>query len=306
MRCSSLPWRRIAILCFNTVLVCQQPEPTASATVPATPSQFIKNLRHAEIVERVQSDARTDGDLLLGVDWATAMEALDWGQADFDQPIGTLSAEDRVLLYAYWNQQGHVAELSEAFRQMFANSRPRDPFIVVDLGCGPFTGGLAFAGQLGADETFDYIGVDRSSEMRRFGEKLAAALDGEPEAPRISRQWAPDISSVHWKPPKGWRPVLVIVSFLLASPTLDVQALLAELSRLLRTIGRGEVTVLYTNSAKAGPNRNLPVFRSVLLAAGLPEVANDVGTVQTERSTRALRYALFHRAKQRKLPLGGN
>ena len=274
--------------------------------MPATPAQFIQNLRQAEIVDRVQSDARTDGDLLLGVDWATAMAALDWGQADFDQPIGTLSAEDRVLLYAYWNQKGHVAELSEAFRQMFANSRPRDPFIVVDLGCGPFTGGLAFAGQLGADERFDYIGIDRSREMRRFGEKLAAALDDKPEAPRISRQWAPDITSVHWTPPKGWRPVLVIVSFLLASPTLDVEALLDGLSRLLRTVGRGEVTVLYTNSAKPGPNRNLPVFRAVLLDAGLREVVNDVGTVQTERSTRALRYALFHRPKQRKLPLGGN
>lgn len=234
------------------------------------------------------------------------MEAINWGQADFDQPIGTLSAEDRVLLYAYWNQQGHVAELSEAFRQMFAGGRPRDPFIVVDLGCGPFTGGLAFAGQLGAEERFDYIGVDRSGEMRQFGEKLAAALDGKPEVPRISRQWVPDISSVHWTPPKGWRPVLVIVSFLLASPTLDVKALLAELDRLLRMVGRGEVTVLYTNSAKDRPNRNLPLFRAALSDAGLREVVNEVGTVQTERATRSLRYALFHRPKQRKLPLGGD
>jgi len=275
-------------------------------TVPATPAQYIQDLRHTEIVQRVRSDRRTAGDLLLGVDRATAMEAINWGQADFDQPIGTLSAADRVLLYAYWNQQGHVAELSEAFRQMFAVSRPRDPFIVVDLGCGPFTGGLAFAGQLGAGERFDYIGVDRSREMRRFGEKLAAALDGEPKAPTISRQWAPAISSVHWTPPKGWRPVLVIVSFLLASPTLDVRALLAELSHLLQAVGRGEVTVLYTNSAKAGPNRNLPVFREVLLDAGLREVVNEVGTVQTKRATRSLHYALFHRPKQRKLPLGGD
>ena len=177
---------------------------------------------------------------------------------------------------------------------------------MVDLGCGPFTGGLAFAGQLGAHERFDYIGVDRSREMRRFGEKLAAALDGKPDAPRISRQWAPDIPSVHWTPPKGWRPVLVTVSFLLASPTLDVQALLGELSHLLRTVGRGEVTVLYTNSAKAGPNRNFPLFRTVLLDAGLREVINEVGSVQTERATRSLRYALFHRRKQRKLRLRGD
>ena len=33
------------------------------------------------------------------------MEAVGWGQADFDEPVGALSAEDRVLLYAYWNQR---------------------------------------------------------------------------------------------------------------------------------------------------------------------------------------------------------
>ena len=303
--CSKSTLRHDTQYCVLVQSSQHQPEPT-DPTVPATPAPYIQDLRHAEIVQRVRSDPRTDGDdLLLGVDRATAMEAIKWGQADFDQPIGTLSTEDRVLLYAYWNQPGHVAELSEAFQQLFSSRRPSDP-LVVDLGCGPFTGGLAFAGQLGARERFDYIGIDRSREMRRFGEKLAAALAGEPEAPTIRHQWAPDVSSVDWTPPKRWRPVLVIVSFLLASPTLDVKALLAELSHLLQAVGRGEVIVLYTNSAKAGPNRKLPAFREGLLREGFRQVVNEVGTVKTERATRSLRYALFHRPKQRKLPLGGD
>lgn len=112
------------------------------------------DLRRNEIVLRVQNDPRSVGDLVLGVDRDAALDAIDWGQADFDKPAGMLTAEDRVLLYAYFNQLGHFEELSEAFRQMFSHSRPRDPFIVIDLGCGPFTAGLAFAGQLVAFKTW--------------------------------------------------------------------------------------------------------------------------------------------------------
>ena len=55
------------------------------------------------------------------------MEAINWGQADFDEPTGALSAEDRVLLYSYLNQLGHLEELSEAFHQVFSKAAPADP-----------------------------------------------------------------------------------------------------------------------------------------------------------------------------------
>ena len=166
------------------------------------------------------------------------MEAVGWGQADFDEPVGALSAEDRALLYAYWNQRRHLEELTEAFRQLFGTNRPAEPLIVVDLGCAPFTGGLALAGQLGHQEWFDYIGVDRSRTMRELGEQLAVAAESAPGTPRIGRHWAADISSVDWRQPPGWRPVIVIVSFLLASPTLQVETLMAELEHLLEKLSR--------------------------------------------------------------------
>ena len=109
--------------------------------MPVTLPQLLQDLRRTEIVERVQRDPRTRGDLVLGVDHRTAMEAIDWGQAEFDQPFGSLSAEDRVLLYAYWNQRRHLEELTEAFHQLFSTNRPTDPLIAIDLGSGPFTGG---------------------------------------------------------------------------------------------------------------------------------------------------------------------
>ena len=274
--------------------------------MPVTLPQSLRDIRRAEIVERVQRDPRTHGNLPLGVDPGAAMEAIGWGQADFDEPVGALSAEDRVLLYAYWNQRRHLEELTEAFRQLFGTNRPAEPLIVVDLGCGPFTGGLALAGQLGHQEWFDYIGVDRSRTMRELGEQLAVAAESAPGTPRIGRHWAADISSVDWRQPPGWRPVIVIVSFLLASPTLQVETLMAELEHLLEKLSRGATTVLYTNSANAGPNRNFPTFRDALTGAGFRLVADDTGAVETERRMLELRYALFRRGQQNTLRLGGH
>lgn len=264
------------------------------------------DLRRTEIVRPVLSDPRTLGDLVLGVDRDTALEAIQWGQADFDKPIGTLSAEDRVLLYAYFNQPGHIEELSEAFRQMFSQARPEDPLIVVDLGCGPFTAGLALAAQLGATEQFDYIGVDRSQTMLEFGERLAAAAETMPTLPQIRRQWASDVASIPWTDPPGWRPVLVVVSFLLASRTLSVEQLLNDLKALLSTLGRGEVFVLYTNSASERANQTFPILRKMLVDTHFNTVVDDIGVVHTERRTRNLRYALFHRRAQRTLEISGD
>lgn len=268
--------------------------------------QFLLNLRRTEIVERVIHDPRTVGDLTLGIDRSAAMEAINWGQADFDEPVGTMSPDDRALLYAYWNQRGHLEELSEAFCQLFGTNRPSEPFIVVDLGCGPFTGGLALAGQLASHERFDYIGVDRSRAMQRLGEQLALALESMDDAPQVNRCWASNLHSVVWGDPLSWRPMVVIVSFLLASPTLEVEPLLVDLERLLCMLSRGETTVLYTNSPKAGPNRRFPVFQRGLEDRGFRMVADDTGPVRTERGTRDLRYALFRRGPERTLRLGGD
>ena len=121
--------------------------------------EWIHELRRLNVVDRVKKDLRSTNNTYLGLDYASAINAIAWGQATFDQPIGDCSAEDRVLLYAYINQLGHLEELTAAFRMLFP-SGPPEKTIVIDLGCGPFTGGLAFAGVLGANARFDYIGMD--------------------------------------------------------------------------------------------------------------------------------------------------
>ena len=270
--------------------------------------QWLQQLREIEIVTRVKEDPRSTGNTILGVDPDVARDqVVEWGQADFDSHWNGLSPEDRVLLYAYFNQKGHLEELFEALRMLFPTPNSLETPIVVDLGCGPFTGGLAFASVLGC--RFDYIGVDRSEAMLDLGERLAASAEqGFDEIPQVARQWATGIDAITWKPAPGWRPVIVIVSYLLASPTLDAEALVADLCRLLNKLGKGRVTVFYTNSKDPDANRQFSKFRRALVGAGFKLCKDKIGSIKIERlaieKDRVFRYALFHRQKQNILPLG--
>ena len=278
--------------------------------MPVELPQWLMHLRRSEIVARVHDDLRSTGGTLFGVDFEiAAREVIGGGQADFDRPWNGLSPDDRALLYGYINQLGHLEELVEAFRMLLDDAPlPGDP-IAIDLGCGPFTGGLSLAATLDRRYRLDYIGVDRSRAMRELGEKLASAAAELDRTLRIERHWSPDIPSVAWGSAPGWRPVIVIVSFLLASPTLDAGELIGELEGLLARLGRGPVTVLYTNSPRAETNRSYPIFHTALLGAGFELKADDTGSIEVERRggpiRRKVRYALFHRGDQRTLRLGG-
>ena len=102
--------------------------------------------------------------------------------------------------------------------------------------------------------------------------------------------------------------MIVVVSYLLASPTLNAAELIGELDDLLQRLGCGPVTVLYTNSARPDANLSFPVFRQELEGAGFELKADDTGRIDIERlqgqRERRLRYALFHRQSQNLLALG--
>ena len=266
---------------------------------------WLIELRKSEVTDRVRDDPRSHGSTLLGMDRDKAFRAVRGGQADFDAQRGHLTPDDLALLYAHLNQRGHLEELVAAFGQLFDDARPVDP-IVVDIGCGPFTGGLALAATLGDDPRFDYIGVDRADSMRRLGGRLAGSglLPG-----RVTAHWAPDIGAVPWPRAPGFRDVIVIVSYLFASPTLDAEVMFGGLDGLLARLGGGAVTLLYTNSAREEANRQYPGFRARLEEAGFRAHAEDRGEIVVSRKEgrreRQLSYALFHRPPLQTLSPGG-
>ncbi|MGQ0593975.1 MAG: hypothetical protein ACT4QB_15425 [Gammaproteobacteria bacterium] len=268
---------------------------------------WIAELRRTEVIERVHADGRTSPDRPLGIEKRRIQsDAICGGQADFDAPWESLSGGDRALLYCYYNQLGHLEELAAAFQMLFGTVRTMDDPFVLDLGAGPCTAGLALAGILGNAARFTYIGVERAASMSRLGERLAVAAAARMTA--VERHWYESISTIRWPKPPSWRPVIVVVSYLLASPTVRANELVAELDAFVSKVGRGAVTVLYTNSPLAGPNRAFPAFRDALATAGFSLFADDLGGIMVNRYTgpqmRNLRYALFHRKARTILPLG--
>lgn len=267
---------------------------------------WLARLRRQEIIDVVKNHPNTHNGLVLNLSRQEIVDkAICSGQADFDAPYLHLNGAERALLYAYFNQLGHLEELIEAFTQLFRNVCPPDPLIVVDAGCGPFTGGLALSAVI--NTPFSYIGVDRSVSMRDLGEQLARSAQDLGVLTCSDRQWVADFDSIKWHRPPDWRPILVVASYLLASPTLDVAAFVRNIEGVCNLFGRGPVTVLYTNSALPRPNRSFPLFRNGLRDLGFKIIADDQGEITIERfqelRTRQLRYALFQRDAQTILKL---
>jgi hypothetical protein len=274
----------------------------AGARIEVALPPWLQDLRNREVVSIVRRDPRTGFGRLLGVAEADVFqEVLRGGQADFASPCAGLLPDDLALLYAYYLQLGHVEELVEAFGQHLSGCNINQP-VVIDLGCGPFTGGLAVAAALQPPNGFSYIGMDRASAMCRLGETLALATVQRRRLD-ITRIWTSDLNEVQWPGPPRWRPVIVIVSYLLASPTIDPVALATDLARLLERIGRGPLTLLYTNSVYVDKNVHFPAFRGALESIGLKLIKDEIGEVETNRRKRTLRYALFYRAAQDTLEL---
>ena len=267
---------------------------------------WLQELRREEIIDPIKSDLRSQkpqNQVFLGLSKQQAFNAIAGGQADFTKPYGDLSTDDLALLYAYLNQKGHLEELISAFRQIFSGTKLSD-LICLDLGSGPFTGGLALASTLGEYGSFDYIGIDLAPCMQKLGEHLASSL----RVPgNIKRQWCSHINDVKWTEPPSWRPVLIIISYLLASHTLNVTNLISELTKLLTRFGHDKAILLYTNSAAERHNSNFDTFQKHVIKAGFKNEIDDIGTVAVKRghqnTIRQLRYSLFTRPEIKKLSL---
>lgn len=265
--------------------------------------KWLTELRETQIVDRIRNDKRSIRDTILGISFQSASDVIQRGQTDFTKPHANFSTEDLALIYAYCNQRRHLEELIAAFGQIFAKTRPKNP-IVVDLGCGPFTGGLALAAAIGKKTSFKYIGIDRAECMRNLGEQLAATA----QLPnKITRHWSETITGVNWMQPPSWDEIIVIISYLFASPTLDARKLFSDLKTLLERLGTGRVLLLYTNVTQNNKNEQFNIFQEDLQKSDFKCLAFKDGKVWADRSGETkchdLKYALFVRPPQNQLKL---
>jgi len=261
---------------------------------PAWMDDLLADLVHTPIT----TDERTLNNPGTYLGWPTGRifaEVIEYGQADFDTAKGHLSADDRALLYARFNMPRHLDELGEAFSQLFTDASRAGKPTVLDLGCGPFTAGLALTRVLGPARPFRYFGIDRATSMCALGERFAAGARerGQLHA-QTSLKFGDELTRVDFGPVRG-DTTIAVASYLLASPTIDVDELVTSLCDAFARIGPGPAVVLYTNSAHPIPNKKYPEFRDRLVAAGFEVVVDATEMFLKTGSPKELRYALLRR-----------
>lgn len=270
--------------------------------------QWLENLRRQLIVEPIQMRSRGNLSAPLGKTPAWIFQhAIGGGQADFDQPIADLASQDRVMLYALFNQKSHIDELIHAFELFLPRADLVEGTTVVDIGCGPFTTGLALANVVGNVASYRYFGIDVSSAMRALGQEFAISVRQAGELhDRTSVSFHPDLTGVDFGARRGAERTLFVLSYLLASDSIDPAALVNDIDSAANRIGWGPVYVLYTNSATEYNRRHFPQFQASMEAAGFKleqpaEVAVFNDFMGRERH---IHYALFLRKGRRLVPIG--
>lgn len=221
--------------------------------------------------------------------------AIGGGQANFDEPIDGLEPIDRVMLYALFNQKGHVPELIHAFSQLVDHPRQFNGATMLDIGCGPFTAGLALANVVGSEGAFRYYGVDLSVQMCSFGAKLAEAAKAAGGLnPLTHVEFNGSADNINFGEPRSNR-TLVVLSYLLASKSLNIELIVRQIVDACARIGPGPVTILYTNSAVAERRAAFPELERRLIAAGFTCNVVDTELLVDGDLRRDIHYALFAR-----------
>lgn len=259
---------------------------------------WLADVRRRLIIEPITNDPRESGvrDTRLGVPvpWIFR-NAVGGGQASFDEPLPPFSSRDRVMLYAFLLQKGHVAELIHAFSSLLADPHQLHDATIVDIGCGPFSSGLALANVAGDGAVFRYFGVDTSKAMCAFGAELAAAAkEAGGLSPQTSVEFFDSTDLIEFGPPRGgW--TIVVLSYLLASHTIDVELLSRQIVGACNRIGPGPVSLLYTNAAREEARAAFPNFRDRMIAAGFRLHIEELEELNVDGKTRNIHYALFDR-----------
>lgn len=256
---------------------------------------WLQRLLDIQIKQRVIDDPRTCAKTFLGWPRGTVFqEVIAGGQANFDEPVGHLSGGDRALLYAKYNQERHLDELSHAFSQLFRSGKSYGDPLVIDLGCGPFTAGLSLAQTLGNKDVFHYYGVDHYQSMRSLGLELADAAKAEDALhQRTTYHFLQELDGVDFGPIRG-SITLFIASYLLASPTLDIAALVRSITDAHTRASLGPAVVFYTNSSRPEARAKFPEFKARLIDAGFElQVDNVERFSDTDKKHLDIHYALF-------------
>lgn len=139
-----------------------------------SPSTEFEHVFNTMVIQPIKGSPRTKyPELIYGNDHDyNRLHLIQYGRANFDQESISVSTEEKVNLYCYYNMRKHYFSSIALFKNnsSFLNSaieshNQRVTFI--DLGCGPLTSGLAFYNEFKnyAHLQINYFGIDISKAM---------------------------------------------------------------------------------------------------------------------------------------------
>ncbi len=198
-------------------------------------------------------------------------EVIELGRTDFtaqhyDKAYGTLNVAQIALCYSFINMKRHFFSAYANFRlskqrleSLFA---PQANVVLIDIGCGPGTAGLAFA-ELFPKRPFTYYGVDRARAMRDQARKMMkAAIDhgvGADSTRTICKSTWENVPT-HFGAKAS---VILNFSFFFGSPFLTL-ASVRSLGQLYKDLVDNEhterVLISYTNSSHPLANDKYKLF----------------------------------------------
>lgn len=245
--------------------------------VPFEWSEKMEKLFNRLVVAPVLNDPRTElsEDITLGYPFAVIRnDIIKEGLADFsvgydDGVHGALTPSEKVLLYCFVNMKSHFFTSHAAFLHHERNLKKLldEKLLIIDIGCGPGTAGLAFLETFPA-AMFDYVGVDSAKPMPEKAVEFFAAANTTGLARRkIGTFFVSDWQSIKKHKFGTDNAVLIVFSYFFASESLkseDLASLASIVKKMKGHRPQKPVAILHMNSARDRANRNYLRFRKLL------------------------------------------
>jgi hypothetical protein len=233
-----------------------------------TPSEFTEQLFNDKFINYIKLHKETVWhNVLMGLDAFTIRsEVIKFGQANFDNPYKTITSDEVVKLYCYFNMRKHYYSSLYLFERCswLKKFLSKDGCLkFIDVGCGPATTGIALTDHLltvkHENSKFDYFGVDYYKTM------LVAASDFMENTVHQScsaNQFINSITDIKSENLKNANSIIINACYLFASPTLDITQLAKEINALLENYEKLPRFLLFQNTTDPLKNIKYEDFKT--------------------------------------------
>ena len=232
---------------------------------------------HQSVLTPIKEDARTEWPFaILGNDMDKNREIIGYGRGNFSNQLELFeskevySATDKVLLYCFYNMRMHYCSAKAVYEAMHnfiqaAIQGHSERVLFCDTGCGPGTGGLAFADLFPLTKRWKYIGVDTSIPMMRKAEEFFQSQSYENVSCRFTENFMA-ITDEDWQE-ISTNPTLVLFNYSFFFANIDVltaEKLAERINEIAGYYPLNTYIIINQNSPNDQRNKSYKVFKKRL------------------------------------------